>query len=257
MAGVLIQSATEAQAADTWYQARLPLLMRILRRLRPLLLRLWLPWIQHRRKRNQLTAVEGIEVETAFEVFHPRFFFSSKYLLQELAYIDVAGMRALDMGTGSGIIAVALARRGAEVVAVDVNPAAVQLALRNARRHGIAQRLIAMRSDLFAEIAATAPFDLIVFNPPFYPGEPASPEEAAWRAGSGYRVIEDFLRQAPDYLTGGGRLLLILSSDMPLAQIESWRQRYDYAIAAQRRVRHLFEFFYLLHLTPVSQTTSE
>jgi release factor glutamine methyltransferase len=77
--------------------------------------------------------------------------------------------RVLDLGTGSGCIAVSLAHqcKGATVTAVDVSPDALEVARRNADRHGVADRVTVRQGDLFAPLPADATFDLIVSNPPY------------------------------------------------------------------------------------------
>jgi release factor glutamine methyltransferase len=77
--------------------------------------------------------------------------------------------RVLDLGTGSGCIAVSLAHqcKGATLAAVDVSPDALEVARRNADRHGVADRVTFHQGDLFAPLPAGATFDLIVSNPPY------------------------------------------------------------------------------------------
>ncbi|MFO0852533.1 MAG: peptide chain release factor N(5)-glutamine methyltransferase [Gemmataceae bacterium] len=82
--------------------------------------------------------------------------------------------RVLDLGTGSGCIAVSLAHQAetATVTAVDLSPDAAAVAKRNAERHGVADRVSVVTGDLFAPLPAGASFDLIVSNPPYVtPGE--------------------------------------------------------------------------------------
>jgi ribosomal protein L3 glutamine methyltransferase len=78
--------------------------------------------------------------------------------------------RVLDMCTGSGCIAIAAALHlpEAEVDAVDISPAALEVAARNVRRHGLERRVTLTRSDLFEEVPPCA-YDLIVANPPYVP----------------------------------------------------------------------------------------
>ena len=78
---------------------------------------------------------------------------------------------ALDVGTGSGCIALALAAEDpfVRVTAVDVSAAAVELARHNAARLGLGGRLRVLRSDLFAALPPGERFDLIVSNPPYVP----------------------------------------------------------------------------------------
>lgn len=80
----------------------------------------------------------------------------------------LAAPRVLDVGTGSGAIAVAIAKlhKAASVTAVDVSPAALAVAAGNAQRHGVADRITFLEGDLFAPVARQT-FDLVVSNPPY------------------------------------------------------------------------------------------
>jgi release factor glutamine methyltransferase len=82
-------------------------------------------------------------------------------LLAEVAAAGRPG-RGLDLGTGSGYVAIYLAQRGWDVDAVDVSPRALALARRNAELHGVSPRIF--HSDLFS--AVQGPYDVIACNPP-------------------------------------------------------------------------------------------
>jgi release factor glutamine methyltransferase len=118
----------------------------------------------------------------------------------------------LDLCTGSGVLGVAAALRGARnVTAVDLSRRAVLTARLNARLNGV--RVRACRGDLFAPVGR-ARFDAIVSNPPYVPGsEPPSAGLArAWEAGSDGRVLLDRIcAEAPGHLRPGGFILLVHS----------------------------------------------
>jgi release factor glutamine methyltransferase len=80
----------------------------------------------------------------------------------------LAAPRVLDLGTGSGAIAVVIAKehRTAQVVAVDVSPAALAVAAGNAQKHGVAERITFLEGDLFGPVGGQT-FDLVVSNPPY------------------------------------------------------------------------------------------
>lgn len=124
------------------------------------------------------------------------------------------GARVLELCPGSGIAAVAAARRGCDVTAVDVSRRAVLTATANARLNGT--RVRAVRGDLLAPLDGRS-FHLIAANPPYLPGNsgdlPGSGPERAWEGGSDGRTLLDrILAAAPPRLEPGGVLLLVHSS---------------------------------------------
>ena len=80
-----------------------------------------------------------------------------------------AGARVLELGTGSGCVAVSLAHevRSATVTAIDISPAALAVAARNAARHGVESRVTFLEGDWLAAIPLGETFDLVVSNPPY------------------------------------------------------------------------------------------
>lgn len=143
-------------------------------------------------------------------VYEPRE--DSYLLLSALQDEELDGKRVCDMGTGTGILAAAAARQGAEVTAVDVNPDALDNARHNLERAGTGSVEL-VRSDLFADVNDV--FDLITCNPPYVPGEPEleTVEERAWTGGEkGRAVIDRFVDAVPHHLTETGVVLLLQSS---------------------------------------------
>ncbi|MFJ4880494.1 HemK2/MTQ2 family protein methyltransferase [Streptomyces sp. NPDC088745] len=125
-----------------------------------------------------------------------------------------AGARVLDVCTGTGALALAAARLGAEVTAVDVSRRAAFNARLNARLAGLPVRVL--RGDLLAP-AADRTYDLILNNPPYVPaprpGLPARGRARAWDAGLDGRLILDRMcREAPTLLRPGGVLLVVQSA---------------------------------------------
>lgn len=113
---------------------------------------------------------------------------------------------AFDLGTGTGVLAAVLARRGARVVATDINPRAVTCARANMRRLGLADRVRVAEADLWPSGRA----DLIVCNPPWLPAEPTSAMELGiYDRGSD--VLRRFLDGLPAHLTETGEAWLVLS----------------------------------------------
>jgi release factor glutamine methyltransferase len=181
--------------------------------------RRWLWWRfrlfqRHRHDRLVLERVAGYPILVLPGVFNPALFGTSELLARTLAGgLVPAGASVLDMGTGSGIGAVAAARWAGRVVAVDSNPAAVRCARINALLNGVEERVTVRQGDLFAAVAGER-FDLVLFNPPYFRGEPRDSLEAAFRSPD---VVERFAAGLAAHLTPGGQALVVLSTDGDLA----------------------------------------
>jgi release factor glutamine methyltransferase len=126
----------------------------------------------------------------------------------------------VDIGTGSGAIAVALARqhKAAKVSATDISPEALAVAQRNAARHGVAERIRFLHGDLFEPIGAEERFDFILSNPPYIAREDLTklpvgvrdyePQLALDGGLGGYAVFDRLIHEAPRCLKPGGYLIV-------------------------------------------------
>ncbi|MBI5814282.1 MAG: peptide chain release factor N(5)-glutamine methyltransferase [Nitrospinae bacterium] len=140
----------------------------------------------------------------------------TEMLVEEALRLFKADSRieTLDIGAGSGAIAVTLAkeRPAWKITAVDISPAALEVAGFNARTHAVADRIEFCLSDIFSNLGGRK-FDLIAANPPYVPegDKDVSPEAALYEPHSalyagetGLSVIERIFEGAPEYLTAGG-----------------------------------------------------
>jgi SAM-dependent methyltransferase len=160
-----------------------------------------------RRKGIDLPAL-GMRIHPHYGVFAP---IRSEYVdLVAKAPLPAAARSssiAFDIGTGTGVLAAVLARRGIErVVATDQDPRALACARENLERLGLAGRVVVVQADLFPE----GPAALVVCNPPWVPARPSSPlEHGIYDPES--RMLQGFLRGLPAHLASGGEGWLILS----------------------------------------------
>ena len=126
--------------------------------------------------------------------------------------------RVLDLGTGSGCVALSIAseRPGTKVVATDISKAALDVAARNAKSLGLEERVTFLEGDLFDTVPG-ALFDLVVSNPPYIGRSEADslepelehePKEALFGGNDGLDVIRALVAGVSEHLVSGGRVAI-------------------------------------------------
>jgi len=152
--------------------------------------------------------------------------------------VEGAEVRIIDVGTGSGCIALALAKElpQAEIHATDISPAALEIALANSARHQLENRIHFHETDLLSGLASN-PFDVIVSNPP-YVGESEAdqvqlevrkfePRNAVFAGPTGTEVIARLIPQAHAALKPDGWLVIEISGAIaePVRQLmRGWHE---------------------------------
>jgi methylase of polypeptide subunit release factors len=172
-------------------------------------------------------------------VFHPGYFLTSERFAGFIETLDLRGKRVIDVGTGTGVLAIAAARSGAAtVIATDINPNAALSVPENSRANGVGDRVIAVCMDLLSGLAPAPLFDVIVGNVPKHTQEPRDLADKGWHSGPGHCYIIPLFAQAYQRLRPDGRLYVMLSSHSELELIEQaieaagfrWRIAREYSI---------------------------
>jgi len=160
----------------------------------------------------------GLAFQVDPRVLVPRSPFAELVLARFSPWLDPAGVRdILEIGTGSGCIAIALALAfpDSRVLATDISTAALEVARLNIARHGVGERVRLLEADLFDGV--TGEFDLIVTNPPYvpegeidaFPAEYAHEPRLALASGAdGLETPARILHHARSHLRPGGLLAL-------------------------------------------------
>jgi len=158
---------------------------------------------------------EGVLVDyldKKFRVYHTVFWPSWDSMALVKNYRINPGERCLDLCTGSGVIAIFSALKGAtRVVATDINPQAIRCVIENSKAHRVSAIVDARISDMFSSIEANERFDVITMNPPFTPHHAADyAEKTVWDAG--LHVHRAFFAGAGRHLKEDGRIYLCQAS---------------------------------------------
>jgi release factor glutamine methyltransferase len=151
--------------------------------------------------------------------------------------------RILDIGTGSGNLAIAVAHQhpAAQVTAIDVSPDALAVARRNAEKHKVNERIRFLAGDLFAPLGPEERFDFILSNPPYIPHAELEklppgvrdyePKTALDGGPGGFMVLERLLEEARKFLEPGGNLIVEIGApqEKPVRQRFASYPEYDLA----------------------------
>ena len=173
--------------------------------------------------------MEEIEIETFEGVYEPAedSWMVCNYLPNEQGSV-------LEIGCGSGIISIHLAKRGNQVTSIDINPKAVKATKFNAKQNQV--NIEVLEGNMFDKIKARK-FDFIVCNPPYLPPTDNydDPELALAVEGgpTGSEFTIEFLSKADKYLKENGKIYLIVSSKMEDLEVD-W----------ERKVIHKESFFF-------------
>ncbi|MCJ7456479.1 methyltransferase [Candidatus Bathyarchaeota archaeon] len=160
-------------------------------------------------------------------------------MLEPLADLPLQGLRVLDVGTGSGILAAYCANKRADVTASDIDAGAIEELKSLAGRLGITLKLISC--DLFSRIDGR--FDIIVFNPPYLPS-PKFDDRTVDGGKHGTVVINRFLDQLGPHLAEDGFGLILTSSLNGPEQLEMSHP--DLSFETLRQQSLFFETLYVL-----------
>lgn len=183
----------------------------------------------------EVVEVRGFKLELRDTVYKPA---EDSFLMLDviLSLGSLRGLSCLDLGTGSGILALALARLGCVTVASDVSLEAVNLAKRNFSLNGLSGEVV--QADLTGAFRDRS-FDLLVSNPPYLPVDEAGEPAKAWSGGEkGRAVIDRLLSDLRRVLKPGGKAM-ILHADFnePSLSVELGRRNgFEVRVAGRRKL---------------------
>jgi len=167
--------------------------------------------------------IEGFKLKIPTEVYKPS---DDTYLLIDNLHVK-KGEKVLEMGCGCGIVTLIAAKKAGKVVAVDLNPYAVQTTKENVKLNGLEGKVEVRIGNLFQPLNSNEKFDLIIFNPPYLPTSKGNKVggwlEKAWDGGpNGRKIIDRFIDEVEKFLDRKGRILMVQST---LSNVEKTIQR--------------------------------
>lgn len=203
------------------------------------------PVIKKYLTRTRMYHYQGISLEIPPGVFHPGFFFSTKILLRYILQLDLANKKLLELGAGSGLIALSAAKKNAVVTATDINENAVEYLKINSKRNNTLLTIIL--SDLFEKIPQQQ-FDFIVINPPFYKKNPQTKNDYAWYCGEHGEYFFKLFRTLKNYIGNVSSVLMVLSDGCDIKMIEQIAAKNNFIFNCIQTKKNILEKIFIFSI---------
>jgi release factor glutamine methyltransferase len=203
-----------------------------------------IPAAKYYLSQDRKVKVGDISLKIPVGVFHPTLFLSTLFLLEFIDSQLIEKLKALELGAGSGLLSIAMAKRGAMVTASDISEKACAAVQENGSVNRVSIEVI--HSDLFDDFEERK-FDIIVINPPYYPRNPQNEAEKAWFCGENFEYFRKLFAQLADFLSENGAAIMVLSEDCAMDEIGRLAREEGYhwkQIAQKKRggeLNYLFE----------------
>jgi release factor glutamine methyltransferase len=210
--------------------------------------RTWKPYVKRYLRKPRIYKYKNYSVTIEPGVFHPGFFFSTKLLISFLEKINLKEKKFLEVGSGSGLISIVAAEKGASVIATDISLIAVNCTRENFEKNKIKAESI--QSDLFNSIPIQK-FDFIAVNPPYYKKNPISPEEKAWYCGENLEYFEKFFQQAIPFVHSDSVIIMVLSDECDLDGIQAIAEKNHWKWKLALEKRTAWEKGFIFNICPM------
>lgn len=176
-------------------------------------------------------------------VFHPAFFYSTKFLLKYVKQINLSNKNIVEVGAGNGLISFFLALRAKKVIALELSQIAVDGLLIN-QQNNISilpdNVLHIVQSDLFKAIQPSI-FDYIIVNPPYYPNKAKNEMELAWNCGEEFQYFTNFFSQVSNFMNSNSKIIMVLSSQCNLKRINNIAAEHNFNMQIKATKKFLIE----------------
>ena len=187
--------------------------------------RTYKPVLERYLSKTRWYTYKGIRLEIPPGVFHPRFFLSTKFLMNYISHKKLNRQSVLELGAGSGLISIYAARLGAFVTATDINPVAVTYLKKNMASNGVAGTVL--QSDLFVSLPKKT-YNLIVVNPPYYKKDPSSFSDYAWYCGENGEYFQHLFAGLSGYIHYYSAVYMVLCDgcDIDMIRLEAGKRSF-------------------------------
>ncbi len=207
------------------------------------------PYLKLRLKNKSYYKYKHLNFRFQTGVFHPRYFFSTKYLLEYIGTIDMYNKSVCEVGCGSGIISIYCKTKGAKIVSFDINEKSVANPILNYKLNfkDAKSEFIIIQSDLFDKISAQT-FDFIIINPPYFFKDAENVNDMAWNCGKNGNYFVKIFKQLIHYSNPSTEIIMILADNCEIEKIKAIAKLYncDFNMVETKKIKWETNFIFKL-----------
>ncbi|MDZ4665555.1 MAG: methyltransferase [Bacteroidota bacterium] len=212
------------------------------------------PFLKWYLKKDRTSKVNGLTLNVKTGVFHPAYFFSSTFFSEFITQLDLKNKTFLDVGCGSGILALMAYNKGGRVTALDISWQAVQNTKDNFRLNfiNIEDDFEVIQSDLFGSLQKQK-FDVIAINPPYFFKAPSNEGEYAWNCGENGEYFYELFGELQKVCHKGTEVYMILAENCDIGRISKLaaNSNIQLELADQRKIKWEHNYIYKLNISKV------
>jgi release factor glutamine methyltransferase len=193
-------------------------------------------------RKERTFSYDGLVLNILPGVFHPGFFYSTKFLIRYLGEFDLMNKSLLELGAGSGLISFLAEKKGAVVTATDFSDRALAGLQQN--RNALSSRLRILRSDVLEHVPPQ-PFDFLIINPPYYPKAVKEEWELAWNCGEHHEYFIKLFSRLVEFVQADSNVLMVLSENCDIFTIRNLAQQSGWELVERARKKFWREWNFI------------
>lgn len=185
-------------------------------------------------------------------IFHPQFFFSTRFFFSFLDRQTLKGKYCLEIGCGAGLLSLLMLRKGGHVTAVDIQAAAVQNTELNYRKNKeqFSEPLQLLQSDLFAHPALSR-YEVVIVNPPYFFAEVTKESQHAWFCGENGQYFQRLFSGIGTHLSPGASVYMVLAENCDISRIGQIAGNNGFELELLVKKRIWWENNFIFKINPV------
>lgn len=198
------------------------------------------PYLTWYLKKERITHLRGFKLTVKPTVFHPKYFFSTTYLVDFVSRLNLANKTFLEIGCGSGLISLEAYRHKAKVSCCDINEAAIISTTQNLEFNFKSTKpdFYIYKSDVL-EAVPKMPFDYIVINPPYFFEDVTSDSQLAWNCGKNGEYFKKLFSQLHGFIHKESQVYMILADNCDIKRIKeiAVMKHFNLSLEEQKKIK--------------------